>query len=168
MAAAYGPPTPTAALDRDWDALYWAYRHLQGYEAWQTDGPMITRYKPVLGPGVAERFEWCSGVTVRQVEEGRVVRESFRRHLAALLGSDGVLVLPTMPDIAPLLADSEESLDVYRNRALHLLCLAGMSGFPQMSMPLATRAGAPLGLSLLGPAGSDRSLVAMAQRIAAA
>lgn len=166
VAAACGPVVPAVALDRDRDALYWAYRHVQGHEAWQTDGPMITRYRPVLGPGVAERFDWCSRITVQQLEEGRAVRQSFRRHLAALLGSDGVLVLPTMPDIAPLLTDSEESLDVYRNRALHLLCLAGMSGFPQMSMPLATRAGAPLGLSLLGPAGSDRSLVAMARRIA--
>ena len=45
--------------------------------------------------------------------------------------------------------------------------MAGLSGFPQLSMPLATRAGAPLGLSLLGPAGSDRSLIALAERIAA-
>ncbi|MDP3829374.1 MAG: amidase, partial [Polaromonas sp.] len=44
---------------------------------------------------------------------------------------------------------------------------AGLSGFPQLSMPMATRDGAPLGLSLLGPAGSDRSLVALAQRILA-
>jgi amidase len=35
-------------------------------------------------------------------------------------------------------------------------------------MPLSTRLGAPLGVSLLGPAGSDRSLVALAQRIGAA
>jgi amidase len=32
-------------------------------------------------------------------------------------------------------------------------------------MPLARRLGAPLGLSLIGPAGSDRSLVALAQAI---
>jgi amidase len=47
-----------------------------------------------------------------------------------------------------------------------MLCIAGLAGFPQLSMPLATRDGAPLGISLLGPAGSDRSLVALAQRIA--
>jgi amidase len=34
-------------------------------------------------------------------------------------------------------------------------------------MPLVTRQGAPLGLSLLGPAGSDRSLIAMASEIVA-
>ena len=49
-----------------------------------------------------------------------------------------------------------------------MLCIAGLSGFPQLSMPLGSRDGAPLGLSLLGPAGSDRILVALAERIAAA
>lgn len=49
-----------------------------------------------------------------------------------------------------------------------MLCVAGLAGFPQLSMPLAQRDGAPLGISLLGPAGSDRALVALAERIGAA
>jgi amidase len=47
-----------------------------------------------------------------------------------------------------------------------MLCVAGLAGLPQLSLPWATRLGAPLGLSLVGPPGSDRSLVALAQRIA--
>jgi amidase len=46
-----------------------------------------------------------------------------------------------------------------------MLCISGLAGFPQLSLPLATRLGAPLGISLLGPAGSDRSLVRLAQQI---
>ena len=53
-----------------------------------------------------------------------------------------------------------------RNRALQMLCVAGLAGLPQLSLPWATRLGAPLDLSLVGPPGSDRSLVALAQRIA--
>ena len=82
-----------------------------------------------------------------------------------MLGDDGVLVLPTMPDIAPLVNEPEAALEDYRNRAIRLLCVAGLSGFPQLSLPLAGRSGAPLGLSWLGPAGSDRSLVRLAERI---
>ena len=33
---------------------------------------------------------------------------------------------------------------------------------PQLRLPVAGHGGAPMGLSLLGPAGSDRALVAMA------
>jgi amidase len=149
------------------DAMYWNFRYLQSREAWLTDGPLIERYAPPLGPGVAERFAWSRDVTDAQVVAARVFRTAFRAHLAALLGTDGVLLMPTMPDIAPLRSESEAGLEDYRNRAIRMLCIAGLSGFPQLSMPLASREGAPLGISLLGPAGSDRSLIALAERIAA-
>ena len=89
----------------------------------------------------------------------------FRAHLATLLGGDGVLLMPTMPDVAPLVTADEAGLEDYRNRATRMLCIAGLAGFPQLSLPLGSRLGAPLGLSLLGPAGSDRGLVRLAERI---
>ncbi len=149
------------------DAMYWNFRYLQGREAWLTDGPMIERYAPSLGPGVVDRFAWSRAVSDVQVLAARDFRQRSRSHLAQLLGTDGVLLMPTMPDIAPLRSAPESSLEDYRNRAIQMLCIAGLSGFPQLSMPLASRDGAPLGLSLLGPAGSDAALVALAQRMAA-
>lgn len=165
---AAGAATPTAVALESFDQMYWHFRFIQGREAWMTDGPLIERDAPPLGPGVAERFAWSRAVTDAQVVAARAFRQRFTQHLAALLGTDGVLLLPTMPDIAPLRADSEASLEDYRNRAIQLLCIAGLAGFPQLSLPLAQRNGAPLGLSLLGPAGSDRSLIALAERIVAA
>ena len=127
---------------------------------------MIDRYQPPLGPGVIERFAFSKAVTEQQAADARQVKATFRDRLAGLLGQDGVLLLPTMPDIAPLLTDSEESLDHYRNKALNLLSLSGLSGLPQVSLPLSSRLGAPLGLSLIGPAGSDLSLVRLGARLA--
>jgi amidase len=164
--ALLGPATGTTAALESFDTMYWNFRYLQSREAWLTDGPLIERHAPPLGPGVAERFAWSREVTDAQVATARVFRAAFREHLAALLGTDGVLLMPTMPDIAPLRSDSEAALEDYRNRAIRMLCIAGLAGFPQLSMPLASREGAPLGISLLGPAGSDRSLIALAQRIA--
>ena len=164
--ALFGPAQGTTVALESFDTMFWNFRYLQSREAWLTDGPLIERYAPPLGPGVAERFAWSREVTDAQVAAARGFRAAFRDHLAALLGDDGVLLMPTMPDIAPLRSDSEASLEDYRNRAIRMLCIAGLAGFPQLSMPLATRDGAPLGLSLLGPAGSDRSLVALAERIA--
>ncbi|MGJ7566573.1 amidase [Variovorax sp. GB1R11] len=165
--ALFGPAQGTTVALESFDTMFWNFRYLQSREAWLTDGPLIERYAPPLGPGVAERFAWSREVTDAQVVTARGFRAAFRDHLAALLGDDGVLLMPTMPDIAPLRSDSEASLEDYRNRAIRMLCIAGLAGFPQLSMPLATRDGAPLGLSLLGPAGSDRSLVALAERLAA-
>ena len=162
----YGPSADTTLALESFDTMYWAFRYVQGREAWMTDGAFIERYAPVLGPGVKERFAWSKQVTDAQFVAATQFRERFRQHLANLLGHDGVLVMPTMPDIAPLRSADEASLEAYRNHAVQMLCAAGLSGFPQISLPLAGRDGAPLGISLLGPKGSDRSLIAMVQRLA--
>jgi amidase len=156
----------TVALD-SFDSMYWSFRYLQGREAWQVDGPFIERFAPPLGPGVAERFAWARQVTDAQVVGAAHFCDRFRAHMAELIGRDGLLVMPTMPDVAPLLVAEESELEDYRNAAIRMLCISGLSGFPQVTLPLTTRLGAPLGISLLGPAGSDRSLLALAERIAA-
>jgi amidase len=148
------------------EVLAHAFRVVQGREAWTVRGPMIERLRPALGPGIAERFAFAKTLTDEQVADAEAVRARFRARFAAFLGRDGVLILPTMPDVAPPFDESESALDAYRSRALKLLCLAGLAGVPQVTMPLASRLGAPLGLSILGPAGSDRGLVSLARRIA--
>jgi amidase len=70
-----------------------------------------------------------------------------------------------VPDAAPLLADTDDALEAYRNQAINLLCPAGLAGLPQVSIPISLRVGAPLGLLLIGPAGSDLSLLRLAARI---
>lgn len=167
--AALGRLAPAiSAGDIGFDALYWAFRHLQGREAWDAHRALIERDRPPLGPGVKERFAFGRDVTDAQIATHQPVREAFATAFGKLLGADGVLVVPTVPDAAPLITESEEALDVFRNRALRLTCLSGLSGHPQVTMPLAHRLGAPLGLSLVGPRDSDLSLVALAGRIAGA
>jgi amidase len=166
--AALGPALPVEVVLDGFRAMYWSFRYLQGREAWRTDGALIERFHPPLGPGVAERFAWAREVSDAQVAEATAFRARFRAHLAALLGTDGVLLMPTMPDVAPRVGADEADLEDYRNQATRMLCIAGLAGLPQLSLPLGSRLGAPLGISLLGPAGSDRSLVRLAERIAAA
>lgn len=163
-----GSSQATRVVLDDFDAMYWNFRYIQGREAWMTDGPLIERFSPPLGPGVADRFAWSRTLTDEQVAQAHTYRQRYRTHLATLLGRDGVVLMPTMPDVAPLRTDSEASLEDYRNRAIRMLCIAGLSGCVQISLPMASRAGAPFGISLLGPAGSDRSLIALAERLGAA
>jgi amidase len=161
-----GTPEDVNVATGGFTALYWAMRYIQSREAWIVDGAMIERYRPPLGPGVVDRFEFSKAVTDAQVAEAQVIRSAFRARFNALLARDAVLILPTMPDVAPLLSESDEALNDYRNNALNLLCLSVLSGLPQVSIPLASRLGAPFGLSIMGPAGSDLSLVTLAKRIA--
>jgi amidase len=166
--AVLGRAAPVEVVRDGFDAMFWQFRYLQGREAWMTDGPLIERYAPPLGPGVAERFAWARQVSDAQVAEARAFRAAYADQIVDLLGRDGVLLMPTMPDVAPLRSASEASLEDYRNRATRMLCIAGLAGLPQLSLPLVQRDGSTMGLSLVGPRGSDRALVALAQRLAAA
>src|SRR3546814_11784943 len=71
--------------------------------------------------------------------------------------------MPTVPAVAPLRNLPAEEAARFRNRALSILCVAGLGGLPQISMPLAAVGGLPVGLSILGPAGPDRALLPMAR-----
>ena len=163
--SALGPARPAGVVLDSFDAMFWHFRYLQGREAWVTNGPLIERFAPPLGPGVAQRLAWARTITDEQVGAAQAFRIRYRALLRNLLGSDGVLLMPTMPDIAPLASADESGLESYRNRATRMLCIAGLTGLPQLTLPLATRLGAPLGISLLGPPGSDRSLVRLAGQI---
>jgi len=72
-----------------------------------------------------------------------------------------------MPGIAPRLDGSEEDFERFRSRAIPLMCIAGLAGLPQISLPMATVEGCPLGLSLVGPPGRDRALIAVARQVMA-
>ena len=166
--AVLGTARPVAVVRDSFDAMYWHFRHLQGRESWMTDGPLIERFAPPLGPGVAERFAWSRQVTDAQVAAASAFRAAYAQQIDDLLGHDGVLLMPTMPDVAPLRTAPDSALEDYRNSAIRMLCIAGLTRTPQLSLPLLQRNGAPMGLSLLGPRGSDLSLIALAKRLAAA
>ena len=72
----------------------------------------------------------------------------------------------TVPDIAPLRDASAAAPDDFRARMMSLLCIASLAGLPQVSLPLATVQGCPLGISLIAARGEDLLLLALARRIA--
>jgi amidase len=143
------------------------FRTIQGYEAWQAHGAWVTARRPDLMPTVRERFLAASRVTETDYRDAVEKRARIRAHVTALLGDDGMLLLPTLPTIAPRLDDAEEAFEAFRARALSILCIAGLAGLPQISLPLATFEGCPLGLSLIAPAGRDRALISFAARLLA-
>ena len=143
------------------DPAAWSgiFRILQGDEIRRRHGAWIDAHNPSFGPGIAERFRWTRTIDPAEVERMRPQREAVARHLDSLLSDDALLCLPTAPGIAPKLATPAAELEVFRARAFALLSIAGLARLPQISLPLATMAGCPLGLSLIAPRGRDRGLL---------
>jgi amidase len=81
------------------------------------------------------------------------------RHIDELLRDDALLALPTVPGIAPRLETPPVELGALRARSLALLSMAGLAGLPQVTLPLGTLDGCPLGLSLIAPRRCDRGLL---------
>lgn len=153
----------TDALDA-WSATF---RTLQAAEIWTSVGPWIERVRPAFGPGVKERFDAARAVAPSAVEAAAAHRTAIRSRLRDLLQAGTAFLMPTVPRPAPLRGMATAEVEVTtRHLAMNLLCIAGLGGLPQVSLPLAQVDGAPFGLSLVGPAGSDTALLRAASVIA--
>lgn len=65
-------------------------------------------------------------------------RADIMVRLDALLADNAVFVLPTVPDLAPLLRLRPADPVAFRERALALLCIAGLGGLPEVTLPFGT------------------------------
>ena len=141
------------------------FRVLQGAEAWAQHGEWVTRVKPDLGPGIRQRVQWAADLDPALVGPARTQREEITARMERLLAGGAVLALPTVPGIAPLRNAAPADTEDFRARALALLCPAGLARLPQVSLPLATLDGCPLGLSIVAAHGNDAMLLALATKI---
>ncbi|MBI3433654.1 MAG: amidase, partial [Proteobacteria bacterium] len=141
------------------------FRVFQFAEIWREHGAWIRRVNPKFGPGIAERLKRASAIGAEELARAAAARAKIATHMHAMLGNASILVLPTVPSIAPRLDTPMAELEDFRARAMALLCVAGLAGLPQISLPLASLDDCPLALSLIGPPGSDEMLLAAAERI---
>lgn len=140
----------------DWAEIF---RIIQGIEIWQEHGEWIQKENPVFGPGIAERFRWAASLNRKELKPKNKLKMKIREHLSELLGDDGVLVIPTAPGEAPLRNLPVESMEQYRSKVMKLTCIAGLTGFPQVTIPVMKENGLPVGLSVIANAGQDLRLL---------
>jgi amidase len=142
------------------------FRVIQAFEIWTNHGPWIQETQPTFGSGIRERFAWAATVTPEQAAAARHKRAQIMARLQGLIAADTILCLPTSPRIAPFKNTAADLIEVtYRHQAMCLLCVAGLGGLPQVSLPLAMLDGLPLGLSLVGPRGADAMLLELARAL---
>jgi amidase len=147
------------------NAWFDVFRVLQFAESWEQHCEWITRVKPNFGPAIRKRFEAAAKSDAAEVTRMVAQREIIAERLDKLLGNNAILWLPSVPDIAPLKNCPHEDTAAFRERAMGILCISGIGRLPQVSLPLATVNGCPLGLSMVAARGNDEMLLAVAQQI---
>lgn len=157
------PVTLTKNGLSDWRGVF---RNVQGYEAWQTHGEWIQEVQPTFGPGVKERFEAVAGITQQEFEDASEKRAGIRSTVRSKLDERTVLCVPSAAGIAPLKGTNAAALEDFRNQTLNICCIAGLSGLPQVSLPLVRVDGCPVGVSLIALPGYDEMLLRAAMELA--
>lgn len=136
-----------------------AFRIIQGLEIWHVHQEWITREQPSFGPGIAERFTWASTLKLEESGAAYRVREEARNTMNELLRNDAVLVVPTVPAIAPLLHLTGPEIEQRRVQTLKMSCVAGLAGLPQVTVPITGELGCPIGISFIAGRGQDLRLL---------
>jgi amidase len=166
MTKVYGHAEHVQLSAHGLSAWYEVFRVLQFADIWSTHQEWITRVHPTFGAQIAPRFAAAAAVTSEQVTMMTAERARIREQLDAMLVDRAVLIVPTMPDIAPLRGLPAQETITFRERALSVLCIAGLGGLPQVSLPLTVVHGCPVGLSLIAARGEDEMLLDMARMLA--
>ena len=141
------------------------FRELQGNEIWTTHGTWIEKVKPTFGPDIAARFSWAASLENKDHSLAASKREEISTRLRLLLGDHSCLVIPTVPGPAPLRGEGLRQLELNRNGAMMLSCIAGLAGLPQVTLPVISGSGLPLGLSVIGGYGQDLRLLSWVKSI---
>ena len=162
--ASHLPAADDVALP-DLGAAAEAFRVHQAYQAWQQHGAWVDTHPGALRGAAGERFATASAITAEDDRAASATLATIREELDSLLG-DATLVLPSAAGPAPRVWASAATVDAHRQATFRLTCIAGITGRPAVSAPLIQLPAGPLGVCLVGPRGSDPTLIAQAARLA--
>ncbi len=110
-------------------------------------------------PGLSDELKFILKITAGMERRPQVLART-RAALGDALGADGVLIMPTASQVAFAHGTRAPS-----NQA-DFTCLANVAGLPAISLPAGwSEDGLPVGVQLVGPAGTERSLIALARQI---
>ncbi|KAI7729499.1 hypothetical protein M8C21_024499 [Ambrosia artemisiifolia] len=146
-------------------ALSTAMRLLQRFEFKNNHGEWVSTVKPNLGPGISERVLDALNTSGEHIDACESVKTQLQEALAALLGENGIIVIPTVPGPPPKLQTETTSLETFRARAFSLLSIAGVSGFCQVTIPLGKYDSLPVSVSLMAKHGSDGFLLNLVEAL---
>lgn len=140
-----------------------AFNVLQGAEVWRNFGAWMTTAQPSLGPAVAARLDAAARLAPAEIAEAEPIALAVADRIGGL-DADEVLAIPAAGTVAPGRDAASDAREAARGAAGRLTCLASLAGGPAVALPLCSVRGLPVGISLVGPPGADRALLAAAGR----
>ncbi len=152
------------------DPWFEAFFPLQWAEIWSTLGPWIEQTHPAFGPRAGRSFGLAKGVDRSRITTSMRERERLHRAVQQFMGPNDLLCMPTSPALAPVKGTLplDRSRGGYFSRVVSYVSVSGIARLPQVTMPLVSSGGVPVGLSLLAAHGRDAFLLDVVQDVARA
>jgi len=168
LAARAARVVPVAVPDAaDLHALYVT---VQSYEASAIHRERRATAPHLFQPETLQRLEVAAAVTADAYEPAVRRLAEVRATAAERLAGVDVLILPTVPVLAPPIGARDTDIGggwtSPRDALLAHDALWGVLGLPALSIPIPNPGGLPVGAQLVGAPGGDAALLAMAETIA--
>jgi len=119
-------------------------------------------------PRVAKRVLLGKDLSAADYVDFNLMRAQFQREVEALMAPFDAFLLPTVPCLAPPIAEvnaSDESYFRWNGRLLRLVGLVNFLDGCAVSLPCQPRGDGPVGLMVSGPPMSDRRILAVAAAV---
>ena len=156
---------PVSALDRQ--DVYFKGGGFAGAEAAAIHRPWADRIEE-YDPRVGKRIALGNAMTGADYVELGQVRTAFVREMEALAAPFDAILMPTVPCVAPTIADVDANDEAYFRWNLRALRNCGPMNFMDacaVTLPCHAPGEGPVGLSVCGVAMSDRRTLAVAAAI---
>lgn len=136
-------------------------------EAWAWHRELIGEARDRYDPNVVARIEKGRDQSAADYIDLLAARANLQRRVAAISSQYDALVFPTVPTVAPTIADMEDPQRFHEANLLMLRnpSVANFLDRCSLSLPCHQHGSAPVGLMLTGEHGADRRLLGIARAV---
>tara|TARA_R110001583_G_scaffold1583_2_gene12305 strand:+ start:10807 stop:11985 length:1179 start_codon:yes stop_codon:yes gene_type:complete len=142
------------------------FRTIQGFEIIKNHDDWLNKFGESLDPAIFERVKWSRMISEEQYLEAKTLQALFKQKIQTQLQKNNFLwVIPTTPAGPPKLTMRDDVLVAYRSNLMGLTSVAGLSGLPQLHLPMQDLVEGPCGVSLMGLANQELQLITTAKML---
>ena len=141
------------------------FQIIQGWEAKNGIVKFIKKHGFKLRKNIQERINFADSITENEFKKANINRNNFKEEINAILEKDYLAIFPTTPMPALNKKTINSELSLFRKKIHHFTCIAGMTGRPQISIPLDLKIPKPFGISVLGGLNEDEQIISFVKKL---
>lgn len=142
------------------------FRTIQGFDIIKQHDEWLAEHVDSMDPAIGERVAWARTITREQYHHAKAEQTELTHKLVNHLQTHQYLwLIPTTPSGPPSLTMPADELAVYRSQLMGLTSIAGLSGLPQLHLPMNELSEGPCGMSLMGLPHHEEDLLATGDKL---